>query len=242
MPVRDDWASASELLRRLGKAISSYASVVDIFLVDDGSLQKYDRDSFQSHFPAVRTIRILRLRRNLGHQRAIAIGLAHIQKNAGCNAVLVMDSDGEDTPRRNGRTPACLLGDSGQRPFLQNGPGGQNLLCFDVSITSTGFCTSPYRHQCTGGKLQHSALRIPYTLVAMPEMWNHYAAAVFRSGLPFTMIPISRGKRIAGTSKMNFTALVSHGLSAISVFGDIVGVRLLIGSAAGSLLAVLGLL
>ena len=79
------------------------------------------------------------------------------------------------------------------------------------------------------------------TLVAMPEMWNHYAAAVSRSGLPFAMIPISRGKRIAGTSTMNFTALVAHGLSAISVFGDIVGVRLLIGCAAGSLLAALGI-
>ena len=40
---------------------------------------------------------------------------------------------------------------------------------------------------------------------------------------------------------MNFVALVSHGLSAISVFGDIVGVRLLIGSLAGSLLAALGI-
>jgi hypothetical protein len=35
--------------------------------------------------------------------------------------------------------------------------------------------------------------------------------------------------------------LVSHGLSAISVFGDIVGVRLLIGSFLGSLLAGAGI-
>jgi polyisoprenyl-phosphate glycosyltransferase len=40
---------------------------------------------------------------------------------------------------------------------------------------------------------------------------------------------------------MNFVALVSHGLSAISVFGDIVGVRLLIGSLAGALLTGLGI-
>ena len=41
---------------------------------------------------------------------------------------------------------------------------------------------------------------------------------------------------------MNFAALVSHGLSAISVFGDIVGVRLLISSLVGSLLAALGII
>ena len=40
---------------------------------------------------------------------------------------------------------------------------------------------------------------------------------------------------------MNFVALVTHGLSAVSVFGDIVAVRLLIGSLAGSLLAGLGM-
>ena len=74
----------------------------------------------------------------------------------------------------------------------------------------------------------------------MSELWNHYAAAVFRSKLPFEMIPIPRGTRINGISRMNFVALVSHGLSAISVFGDIVGVRLLISALAGSVLAGFG--
>ena len=79
------------------------------------------------------------------------------------------------------------------------------------------------------------------TLVVMSELWNHYAAAVFRSGLPFTTTPIPRGYRITGTSRMNFVSLTAHGMSAISVFGDVVGVRLLIGSLAGSLLAGLGI-
>jgi hypothetical protein len=41
---------------------------------------------------------------------------------------------------------------------------------------------------------------------------------------------------------MNFVSLIGHGLSAISVFGDVVGVRLLIGSIAGSLVAGVGIL
>jgi membrane-bound metal-dependent hydrolase YbcI (DUF457 family) len=40
---------------------------------------------------------------------------------------------------------------------------------------------------------------------------------------------------------MNFAALVSHGLSAIAVFGDIVGARLLTASLGGALLAVSGI-
>jgi hypothetical protein len=33
---------------------------------------------------------------------------------------------------------------------------------------------------------------------------------------------------MAGESRMNFVSLVVHGLSAISVFGDVIGIRLLI--------------
>src|SRR5712671_4606652 len=92
MPLRDDWASAAELIRRLDRVLCSYPYTLDVLLVDDGSVQVCSSADFQSSFAAVRTIRILRLRRNLGHQRAIAIGLVHIEQNLACDAVLVMDA------------------------------------------------------------------------------------------------------------------------------------------------------
>lgn len=242
MPVRDDWAAASELVKRLEKSIPSSRYTVEILMVDDGSSQKYCRKDFGNHFSAIQSIRVLRLRRNLGHQRAIAIGLAHLQQTASCDAVIVMDSDGEDTPE-----------------------GVVQLLnAFEIIHGTTAiFAERSRRSESLMFRLFYQLYRLVHkaltgvsvrvgnfsilpsqdlnTLVAMSELWNHYAAAVFRSKLPFTMIPISRGTRIAGTSKMNFVALVSHGLSAISVFGDIVGVRLLIGSLAGSFLAAAGI-
>src|SRR5262249_50615331 len=50
-------------------------------------------------FRSLTRVQILELRRNLGHQRAIAIGLAYIHANEPCEAVIVMDGDGEDAPR-----------------------------------------------------------------------------------------------------------------------------------------------
>jgi glycosyltransferase involved in cell wall biosynthesis len=242
MPVRDDWPSASELSRRLDKAVSSYACIIEIFLVDDGSLQKYNRDDFQSHFSVVRAIRVLRLRRNLGHQRAIAIGLAYIQKTTSCDAVLVMDSDGEDTPQGVVDLLNAYSETHGATAIFAERTRRSESLVFRLFYHLYRFL----HRGLTGVSVRvgnFSILPSEYlnTLVAMSELWNHYAAAVFRSKLPFTMIPIPRGARIAGTSRMNFAALVSHGLSAISVFGDIVGVRLLIGSLMGSLLAGLGI-
>jgi hypothetical protein len=69
--------------------------------------------------------------------------------------------------------------------------------------------------------------RLP-ALVTLPAMWNHYAAAVFHSRLPFMTIPTSRGVRYSGSSKMNYLSLMMHGLHAISVFSDVVAVRLLL--------------
>ena len=63
--------------------------------------------------------------------------------------------------------------------------------------------------------------------MSVAELWNHYAAAVFHARLPFEMIPIPRGDRLAGKPRMNFISLVAHGMSAISVFGETVAVRLL---------------
>ena len=242
MPLRDDWPSAAELIRRIDKSISPNACSMEIILVDDGSVQRCDRNDFQTGFSAVRAIRTLRLRRNLGHQRAIAIGLVHLQQTTRYDAVVVMDADGEDTPEG----VAQLL-----RAYSD--PHGAKAIFAERSRRSESFV---FRSFYSLYKFVHRSLTgisvrvgnfsiLPFqdltTLVMMGDLWNHYAAAVFRSNLPFTMIPIPRGNRIAVTSRMNFVALVSHGLSAISVFGDIVGVRLLIGSLAGSLLAALGM-
>src|SRR6476469_5648237 len=100
MPLRDDWVSATELIRRIDSAISAEKTrcTTTILLVDDASTKRYEGTELQGAFGSIRAIEILRLRRNLGHQRAIAIGLVHVQQTIACDAVIVMDADGEDTP------------------------------------------------------------------------------------------------------------------------------------------------
>jgi hypothetical protein len=242
MPLRDDWTSAAELIRRIDKSISSVAYHVEIVLVDDGSVQMCERSIFPSSLSAVRKIRILRLRRNLGHQRAIAIGLMYIKETVGCDAVVVMDADGEDTPEGVVQLLDAYATSGGARAIFAERSRRLESLSFQ-----TLYLFYKILHRgLTGLSVRvgnFSILPSQYLgpLSVMSELWNHYAAAVFRSKLPFTTIQIPRGRRIAGTSQMNFVDLVSHGLSAISVFGDIVGVRLLVGSLTGALLAGLGI-
>jgi hypothetical protein len=77
--------------------------------------------------------------------------------------------------------------------------------------------------------------------VAVSELWNHYAAAVHKAKLPMSLIPTERSKRLDGTPHMDLVSLVVHGLSAMAVFGDRIGVRLLILVSLGMLLTVGGM-
>lgn len=242
MPLRDDWASAAELIRRLDKAVNPDECSMEIVLVDDGSVHRCERHDFQGDYGAVRAIRVLRLRRNLGHQRAIAIGLVHVQQTSSCDAVVVMDADGEDTAEGMARLVKAYVQNQGTTAVFAERSRRTESLMFKLFY----HLYKILHLWLTGIRVQvgnFSILPSSYlgTLIVMSELWNHYAAAVFRSKLPYTMTPIPRGTRIAGVSTMNFVALVSHGLSAISVFGDIVGVRLMIASLTGSLVAGLGI-
>ena len=242
MPVRDDWASAAELLRRLDRILAPSGCTLNVYLVDDGSDRAADPSEFQGAFSAVRTIDALRLRRNLGHQRAIAIGLAHVEQGAACDAVLVMDADGEDTPEGALRLMEVFAQQGGRQAIFAERTRRSESLLFRVFyrlyralhrvLTGLGVRVGNF-----------SILPQTYlaTLVVLSDLWNHYAAAVFRSRLAYAMIPIPRGERIAGVSKMTFVSMATHGLSAMSVFADVIGVRALLAAFAGSLATALGI-
>ena len=246
MPVRDDWVSAAELIRRLDRELSVCSAKLTVVLVDDGSVGPCIPEEFRSSFAVVHRIRRVRLRRNVGHQRAIAIGLVYIERNLDCDAVLVMDADGEDTPEGALQLIRALVAQSETGAaiaiFAERSRRTESI------VFRTFYRVYKVVHRVlTGVSVRvgnFSILPSWYLgrLVVMSELWNHYAAACFRSGLPLNMIPIPRGYRIAGTSKMNFVSLSMHGMSAISVFADVLGVRLLIGATAGSLLAGFGVI
>src|SRR5271154_95735 len=72
-------------------------------------------------------------------------------------------------------------------------------------------------------------------------LWNHSAASVAASRLPIATIPSHRGARIAGKSHQSFVKLVIHGLSALSCYNEMIGVRLLLFSSVLFAVSLLGI-
>ena len=101
-PVYEDVEASSRLFKELA---GKFGQEVFIVAVDDGSVkQPLQIESLQN--AGVEGV-ILKLRRNVGHQRAIAIGLGYVSEHMqDAQRVVVMDSDGEDLPST---IPALLV-------------------------------------------------------------------------------------------------------------------------------------
>lgn len=230
IPVFNDWTVLGKLLPILDRALAEQSMTAEVLAVNDGSTEPAPESYLAGlNFAALRSIRLLNLRRNLGHQRAIAIGLAYLQQAVAGHLVVVMDGDGEDdpvdVPRLVQRCRECQL----QRIVF-----AERVRRSEKPIFKIFYALFKLTHLLLVGKRirvgNFSAIppaRLA-SLTAATELWIHYAAAVFASRQPHDSIPTQRAKRLGGHSKMNFVRLVVHGLSAMSVYGDIVGVRLLI--------------
>jgi polyisoprenyl-phosphate glycosyltransferase len=243
LPVFNDWRSVEKLLNNIDAQLESHGIVADVLLVDDGSTSTDDRPSALSPFRALRRVNLLELRRNLGHQRAIAVGLAYIEANLPCKAVIVMDSDGEDDPADVPRLLEKCKAEEFRKIIFAERTKRSERWRFRFFYS----CYKALHHLLTGQRVRVGNFSIVpksrlTNLVAVSEIWNHYSAAVFKSRLPFCSIPTERACRLDGKSQMKFVNLVIHGLSAISVNADIVGVRLLIASLVISFLALIGIL
>jgi len=243
VPVYDDWESFEVLIGRLDTALAKAGMRTDVLVVDDASTTEPSRSMFADRrFDAFGRIDVLRLRHNLGHQRAIAIGLAYVEKELSHDAVVVMDGDGEDEPTDVPRLLARLRAEGGKKIVFAERTRRSESLAFRV-------CYALYRiaHRFLTGRGVRvgnfsAVARVQLeSLVAVSALWNHYAAAAYQSRQPICTIPTRRAPRIKGTSRMNVVALVAHGLSAISVQSEVVGVRLVVMAIIVAVLAASGL-
>jgi polyisoprenyl-phosphate glycosyltransferase len=191
-----------------------------LLVINDGSLQKI---SLKSLLP----IKIIHLHRNMGHQKALAIGLSYAYHNMAFDKIIVMDADGEDKPE----DVSLLLHASNERDNLivAHRSSRQNRKRFKGFYFIYKFLFRLLTgREISFGNFMVLNKNVVSRLVYTNEIWNHLAAAIIKSRIVYKKTQTHRGKRYTGGSKMNFSSLVLHGLGAIGVFIDTIATRLLI--------------
>jgi polyisoprenyl-phosphate glycosyltransferase len=238
IPVYNDLASLDTLIRNLEIAMATEPrKKYSLLIINDGSSQPLHLAPSKLF-----NINILNLHRNTGHQKAIAIGLAYIHHHSSCDYTLIMDGDGEDRPE-DALKLIKTAADNKDKIITAARKTRQEGLRFRLFYI---FYKVLFRW-LTGKKTGFgNFMVIPREkldkLVFYSEIWNHLSAGIIKSKLPYVAIPLDRGKRYAGSSKMNFTSLILHGLGAIAVFLEQVASRLLVLSFALIVLSVVVIL
>lgn len=236
MPVYNDWDCIGTLLSRLDRSLAAKGLSAHVLLVDDNSSQPGEfcvpGQDGQVGFVSIQRIEILRLRCNLGHQRAISLGLCHLAQKDLRAPVVVMDADGEDRPEDVPVLWDAFWKSGGRRVVFAARMKRMEGAAFRIGY----HCYRLLHWLLTGvtvrvGNFSICPWQVVQQLTVRPELWNHYAACIYHSNIGYEMLPLDRGVRISGKSKMRFVNLAIHGLSAISVFTDRVAIRMLVAAA-----------
>jgi glycosyltransferase involved in cell wall biosynthesis len=220
-PVYEDREASSKLFKELSQLLKGQIYVVAI---DDGSVKQPLEIDVLSDIEIEGVI--IKLRRNVGHQKAIAIGIGYVAEGIESNQiVVVMDSDGEDLP-------ASVL------ELIKNIEAKD----IDIVVAKRKSRIETFRFKLfyavykrffklmTGraisfGNFMALKPEAVKRMASMEETSIHIAGAVLASKLRTKECPLDRGPRYAGKSKMNFVGLALHGFKALMVFAEDVMVR-----------------
>lgn len=235
-PVYEDGEASSRLFHEL---VAQFGKDVCVVAVDDGSVrQPLEISSLRA---AAAEGVVLKLRRNVGHQRAIAIRLGYVSERIRPDQrVVVMDSDGEDLPATIPVLLDQLLSDTVDVAVAQRKSRVETFRFKAFYVVYKRFFSLLTGRSISFGNFMALKAGAVKRLVAMQELSIHVAGAVLASKLRTCICPIDRGSRYAGHSKMNFVGLALHGFKALMVFAEDVLVRVGVACALIAVLSVIG--
>jgi hypothetical protein len=224
-PLFNDWDCLYKLVEDVRKVLSpTQFADYRILVVNDCSSLEVDAKKLAGH-----PLEIIHLNKNLGHQKSIAIGVSYLNKNSEQDLVVVMDVDGEDKPEH---LPILLEeaieGKANKIVFARRTKRKESFffkIFYKIYKYIFVFLTGKVINFGNYSVIPKGLLD---KVAHISDIWNHYPGGVIRSRLLYKSVGLERGERYTGKSKMNYTSLVIHGLSAVAVYVDTVSVRLLI--------------
>ncbi|HYN55503.1 MAG TPA: glycosyltransferase [Methylotenera sp.] len=220
-PVYEDVESARLLFRDLKECVSD----LRIVAVDDGSVY-YPIEGEVLESLGMKGA-VITLRRNLGHQGAIAVGLCYVHAcMQDYDCVIVMDSDGEDTPESVRELLQGFIDSKSDVRVAERKRRNESFKFIQFYRVYKFIFRMLTGKTINFGNFMVLKPRAVSRLSAMNEIWIHLAASVIASRLRVEGCKIDRGVRYVGNSKMNFVSLVLHGFKGVMVFSEQVLIRM----------------
>jgi len=217
-PVFNDWKNLTKLLAKINIIFErELRKEFDLVVVNDCSTEKSGFRKLKNG--KVNKLTIISLLKNVGSQRALAIGIRHIKKVYKKNyKIIIIDSDGQDNPSgikellnaSYARNNFSIVVDRGQRKEPLWFKFFYELYCFLIII----FVAKRIRF---GNYCLLNASDVE-KIFNKADLWSAFPPTLLMNIKNISNITLDREKRFAGKSKMNFTGLLFHALKVFSVF------------------------
>ena len=223
IPIYNDWQSVSKLIDEINDLSISPEFKISIVIINDAS--NHDRQDQDKNLENIHSIKILNMKINQGHARCIATGLKYIYEKDDFDYVIPMDGDGEDRPEEI-KDFLNQIENSNDRPIVGERIKRSEGLLFKSCYQLHKLITLTF----TGKSIRYGNFTcLPKTTVEKmineKATWNSFSGSLKKIEKGLLSIPSIRGTRYYGPSKMNFSSLLKHSLSIISVFRSIVLIR-----------------
>ena len=215
IPVFNDWDSLNILLGRIDQEISLFEDIFEVVVVNDGSTIK--RVIKNENYKKINIIKVLNLKKNLGSQRALAIGLKHLSILEKETNIILMDADGEDDPSLLKK----IIDSSKKFPnkiiTVNRTKRNESLIfrfMYEVHYLFTLLVTGKKVRFGNYSLINSNKLT---KILACGDLWGAYSAAIVNNYTDIKPLFFERKKRETGKTKMNLFNLILHSLKIISV-------------------------
>ena len=223
IPVYNDWKSVSKLIDKINDLLNNPEFQVSITIINDAS--NHDRQDEEKRLENIYSIKILNMKKNQGHARCIATGLKYIYEKVDFDYVIPMDGDGEDRPEEINEFLKQIKNSNGRPIVGERIKRSEDLLfksCYQIhkliTLTFTGKSIKYGNFTCLPKITVEKMINEKAT-------WNSFSGSLKKIEKDLLPLPSIRGTRYYGPSQMNFSSLLKHSLSIISVFRTTVLIR-----------------
>ena len=215
LPLYNDWKSVQKLIGEINSQIKKIKKRATVIIIDDNStkIEKLEIKNFKY----IKNIKVLSLKKNLGSQKAIAVGLKYLNSKKHKSIITILDSDGEDDSKQIAymikkaelNSTSVIVSCRSKR-----GEGIIFSLFYILHKLLTFLFTLKWINFGNYSSFDSINLR---KILKNNSSWLAYSSAV-ASNCEIIKVYAARKKRFFGKSKLSFFGLFLHSLRVISVF------------------------
>ena len=215
-PTFNDWRSLNKVLHEVDKKVSKMKGKFNAIVINDASTIKPNLKL--KRLKKLKKITIITNKKNLGSQKSISIGLKYLQKIKTKSIITIIDSDGEDDPKKIKE----LINQAQKNPqsiiTANRLKRKENIIYnffYKIHLLITFILTGKYidfgNYSSFNSKNLNNLLRSSDAFLA-------YSAAIAKNAKNIESYYINKKKRYYDKSKVKILFLIQHSINIISVF------------------------